>query len=98
MGMELLPDAKTGGMSIVNVNDVEATSKDAVHVPGQSPFTAAARENWHKAKEHVQRHVAVSQAFNTLRDMNGSDFIRPEQLKTMKLLGQGAFATVEKAM
>jgi len=72
-------------------------SKNAAD-PGQTPFAAGAQQHWTKARESVQRNVALSQAFSTLRDMNGSDFIRPEQLSTIKLLGQGAFATVEKSM
>lgn len=76
-----------------------ANSKDVAHVG--SPFATAAgqsKDHWQKAREHVQRNVALSQAFTTLRDMNGHDFIEPKQLTTVKRLGQGAFATVEQAM
>jgi hypothetical protein len=62
----------------------------------QSPFAAEA--NWHKAREAVQKHVGLSQAFNTLRDMQRPDVIRPDQLKTIKILGQGAFARVDSCM
>lgn len=91
------------GQAADNPNDVDLVEqpdagKDAVADPGQTPFAVGAQQHWTKAREHVQRTVALSQAFNTLRDMNGSDFIRPEQLSTIKLLGQGAFATVEKSM
>jgi hypothetical protein len=62
----------------------------------QSPFAAEA--NWHRARDAVQKHVGLSQAFNTLRDMQRPDVIRPDQLSTIKVLGQGAFARVESCM
>lgn len=62
-----------------------------------SPF-AASDNGWQRAKEAVQRSVGVSTAFKTLRDMRGSDVIRPDQLHTLRVLGQGAFATVDAAM
>jgi hypothetical protein len=64
--------------------------------PGHmSPF--AAQDGWARAKEAVKRSVGVSSAFKTLRDLN-SIVIQPKQLSTLKVLGQGAFATVEAAM
>lgn len=60
-----------------------------------SPF--AAQDGWARAKEAMKRSVGVSSAFKTLRDLN-SIVIQPKQLNTLKVLGQGAFATVEAAM
>lgn len=60
-----------------------------------SPFAA---DNWAKAKEAVQRTVGLSTAFNTLRDMQTPAAIRPDQLSTIKVLGQGAFARVDACM
>ena len=62
----------------------------------QSPFATAG--NWQRAKDAVQRHVGLSKAFDTLRDMQAADVIRPDQLTTIKVLGQGAFARVDSCM
>lgn len=62
------------------------------------PGAAAAADGWGKAREAVQRTVGLSQAFKTLRDMKPTDVIHPEQLQTIRILGQGAFACVDKAM
>jgi hypothetical protein len=57
------------------------------------------QDHWGRARQAVQNNVGLSQAFNTLRDRKSpKDVILPEQLKTVKVLGQGAFATVEQAM
>jgi hypothetical protein len=69
-----------------------------------TPFAAAptsrepSRDAWSKARSAVMHNIGLSAAFKTLRDMKSSDFIKPEQLKTLQALGAGAFATVEKAM
>lgn len=34
--------------------------------------------------------------FHTLRDMSGDSEVKPEQLQTVRVIGQGAFATVEE--
>jgi hypothetical protein len=84
--------------------DSGAKAKDQQPATVLSPFNnpaqqgAAAADGWGKAREAVQRHVGLSQAFKTLRDMAPTDVIHPEQLQTIKILGQGAFACVDKAM
>lgn len=86
-------------MSVTDTNGMLDTTAPAPPPAAStvSPFARNRQDNWHKAKGAVQRHVGLSQAFSTLRDMNAKDIIRPDQLTTIKLLGQGAFATVEKA-
>lgn len=84
--------------------DSGATAKDQQPAEVLSPFNtsaqqgAAAADGWGKAKEAVQRTVGLSQAFKTLRDMQPTDVIHRDQLQTIKILGQGAFACVDKAM
>jgi hypothetical protein len=84
--------------------DSAAAAKDQQPAGVLSPFNnsaqhgAAAADGWGKAREAVQRKVGLSQAFKTLRDMKPTDVILPEQLQTIKILGQGAFACVDKAM
>lgn len=51
---------------------------------------------WRKAKA-VMANVQVSQAFNTLRDMTTEAYIDASCLKTIKVLGEGAYATVQQA-
>jgi hypothetical protein len=73
-------------------SSVQDTQQDGARV---SQFAA---HNWAKAKEAVQRTVGLSTAFNTLRDMQTPAAIRPDQLSTIKVLGQGAFARVDACM
>lgn len=65
--------------------------------PAELPSaTDRKRSNWGKAKA-VLTNVQLSQAFTTLRDMNIDAFIEPTCLKSIKLLGEGAYAVVQQA-
>lgn len=93
--------AGSAGQNTKTAIDVAAVETEPAAVTddaAQSPRDPAYSAKWSKAKDAVQRHVGLSTAFATLRDMKSSDAIRPEQLKTLKVLGQGAFAIVDKAM
>lgn len=74
-------------------SSVQDTQQNGARV---SPLGAV--DNWAKAKGAVQRSVGLSQAFNTLRDMQAPAAIRSDQLSTIKVLGQGAFARVDSCM
>lgn len=75
-----------------NSSSVQDTQQNGARA---SPFAV---DNWAKAKGAVQRNVGLSQAFNTLRDMQAPAAIRSDQLSTIKVLGQGAFARVDSCM
>eukprot|EP00878_Enallax_costatus_P022758 GHUV01024165.1.p1 GENE.GHUV01024165.1~~GHUV01024165.1.p1 ORF type:complete len:396 (+),score=103.79 GHUV01024165.1:320-1507(+) len=68
--------------------------KDPVAVTNGTKTEAGA--GWRKAKA-VMANVQVSQAFNTLRDMTADVYIDPSCLKAIKVLGEGAYATVQQA-
>lgn len=55
------------------------------------------KQLWNTARNGVMQQVALSQAFDTLRDMSSNTFIDPSQLDTISVLGQGGYAKVEKA-
>ncbi|KAI8476817.1 MAG: kinase-like domain-containing protein [Monoraphidium minutum] len=54
-------------------------------------------ELWAKARDAVMGQVGVSSAFKTLRDRDGGGEIPEAALKSVGLLGEGAFARVESA-
>lgn len=58
----------------------------------RSPITRA-----RTPQDSLLSQVSVSQAFTTLRDMVGDTLIPPSSLETVQVLGQGAYAEVEKA-
>ncbi len=51
-----------------------------------------------KAGRKVALGVAISARFATLRDQHGINEIEPSELKTIKKLGEGAFAVVEQCL
>lgn len=58
----------------------------------------AVQSNWAKASKAVMPSVAMSRSLKTLRDMCGQDaVIDPSCLTSIKMLGEGAFASVELA-
>jgi hypothetical protein len=59
---------------------------------------SSSHENWSKASKAVMPTVAVSMSLKTLRDMCGPEaVIDPSCLTSIKVLGEGAFASVELA-
>jgi hypothetical protein len=58
----------------------------------------AAQGNWGKASKAIMPTVSLSLSLKTLRDMCGEEaVIEPSCLTTIKVLGEGAFASVELA-
>jgi hypothetical protein len=57
-----------------------------------------AQDNWSRASKAVMPSIAVSMSLKTLRDMIGEEaVIDPSCLTSIKVLGEGAFASVELA-
>ena len=54
-------------------------------------------QKWQKAVRTVSAGNAALSKFKTLRDMHTDCFISNEQLEPVKKLGEGAFASVDKA-
>ncbi|GFH29522.1 protein kinase domain-containing protein [Haematococcus lacustris] len=59
------------------------------------PGSARAKELWAAAGKKVQMGLTASDGFTTLRDKHSTNEITLKQLRTIKVLGEGAFATVE---
>ncbi|KAJ9520847.1 hypothetical protein QJQ45_014048, partial [Haematococcus lacustris] len=59
------------------------------------PGSARAKELWAAAGKKVQMGLTASDGFTTLRDKHSTNEITLKQLRTVKVLGEGAFATVE---
>lgn len=69
----------------------------AVAAKPESANGAPAAAKWSGAIDSVRNKMKVSDAFVTLRDMQMDAPIEPGCLQTVEKLGEGGFATVEKA-
>lgn len=56
------------------------------------------KELWKAADKKVMNAVKLSLGISTLRNMVGDAFIPPEELKTVKKLGEGAYAVVDQCI
>lgn len=56
------------------------------------------KELWNVADKKVMPAVKLSMGMSTLRDMAGDAYIASENLSTVKKLGEGAFAVVDKCI
>lgn len=77
-------------------NQADAAHKQLDNVSNTKDMPDKPSAGWGKAKA-VLANVQVSQAFHTLRDMNTDTYIDPSCLSTVKVLGEGAYATVHQA-
>lgn len=57
----------------------------------------SAHDSWDTVRNKVSQQVKVSRCFATLRDMTDERCIDPKQLAVIKTIGNGAFATIDKA-
>ena len=54
-------------------------------------------EHWKAVQRNVKMSLEFSRGFDTLRDMCDDQLITPDRIRKIQVLGEGAFATVEKA-
>ncbi|PNH04196.1 putative serine/threonine-protein kinase, partial [Tetrabaena socialis] len=71
-----------------------ATSPDSAQ---PSPAASGKLRTFKDVGKAVVTSIKASQGFNTLRDMGGSNGVMISELKTVRKLGEGAFAVVEEA-